>query len=75
MQQNTHTFLYCPMLQRDAVLKNSGLQRDVTDNGHKKETRVENSKAAKCKIVGDAYRMSCRHYYRYYQRLPRLYVH
>jgi hypothetical protein len=25
----------------------------------KKEARVENSKAAKCKIAGDAYRMSC----------------
>lgn len=47
------------MLQRDAALKNSGHQRDVTDNERKKETRVENSKAAKCKIAGDAYRMSC----------------
>lgn len=33
--------------------------RDMTDNGHKKEARVENSKTAKCKIAGDAYRMSC----------------
>jgi len=47
------------MLQRNSALKNSGHQRDVTDNGRKKEAGVENSKATKCKIVGDAYRMSC----------------
>lgn len=56
------------MLQRDAVLKNSGYQRDVTDNGRKKETRVENSKGQmqNCRrCISHEY-----HYYRYYQRLP-----
>lgn len=44
------------------ALKNSGHQRDVTDNGCKKKKAsadVGNSKAAKCKIAGDAYHMNC----------------
>lgn len=47
------------MLQRDGALKNSGHQRNVTDNGRKKRNARRKFKNHEMQNCGDAYRISC----------------